>query len=580
MAASGDGESRAASTAASEPAGVRALLGRPFANLPAKIITVIFATTLVTSIAVAYIATQSTEAFLRQKIDERFPVVLDRTRDRLEEWYAQRELDLETFARSNIVVRGVSSKASKRTSAEAGQYLEYVRDGFSQYQSLFILGPSGEVRVRVGSEAPLEPELLTRLADVDSGGPSRLVWVHDDRLQILSTGIEGPDGPLGSLHAVLHVDSIRELLRSDDLGSTARLILVGSNGTVITATHDLDTGVSFAAPFDLQSNAGDVLDYLDAAGTHVVGASRSFDRFDWTIVVEDSYYAAFAPIVSLQRRVIGINVGIVLAFGTIAFFIARSIARPIQALSERARRIADGETGVEFPDAGGRDEIGVLSRVFSEMVEKLSRNREELERKQAEVELANLELVEANEELRRGNEMLEQLSFTDGLTRLHNHRYFQDRLIVEARRSDRNGEPLALLVFDIDDFKSLNDRYGHAAGDAVLHGTGELLHLGVRDSDLPARYGGEEFAVIAPDTDGAGARALAEKLRVVIAEARFSTEDASELRVTTSVGVALYEGDTKQLFNRADRALYRAKAEGKDCVICAWELDDDPDETS
>jgi diguanylate cyclase (GGDEF)-like protein len=571
MAARGDGETAAAARGQSA---VRALLGRPFANLPAKIITAIFATTLSTSIAVSYIAAQSTEAFLRGKIDERFPVVLGRTAERVDAWYAQRELDLVTFARSGIVIDGASAIADAQTAAEAGKYLGYVREGFPQYRALFILSATGELRVWVGRETPLPQQLLERLAQADPAAPSVLARAGGEPVQFLSTPIEGAGGLIGSLHVMIGVDSIRDLLHSDDLEETARVFLLSPKGEVVAATRDLSSGLVSAAPVPEGEALGEVRDYLDAEDNHVVGAAHDLGRFGWTLVLEDSYEAAFAPVVSLRRRVIGINIGIVLAFGTLAFLIARSIAGPIRALSEGARRIANGETDVELPEAGGRDEIGVLSRVFSEMVEKLNHNREELERKQAEVERANLELVEANEELKRGNEVLEQLSFTDGLTRLHNHRYFQDRLRVEARRCDRNQEPLALLLLDIDDFKALNDRHGHAGGDAVLQGVGSLLNRGVRDSDLPARYGGEEFAILAPNTDGPGALALAEKLRSAIAEARFESDAAKELSVTTSVGVAIYAGDTRALFNEADRALYRAKAEGKDCVVCAWDLEE------
>jgi diguanylate cyclase (GGDEF)-like protein len=283
-----------------------------------------------------------------------------------------------------------------------------------------------------------------------------------------------------------------------------------------------------------------------------VGSAMPFRRFGWGLVVEESYDAAFAPIVSVRRRITAINLLIVVGFSLLAFLIARSIVQPIRALSESASRIAQGETDVEIPVATTHDEIGILSRALGEMVSKL-RN--------------------ANEELRRTNEVLEQLSFTDGLTHLHNHRYFQDRLRIEAKRANRSDESLALLLIDIDDFKALNDRYGHAVGDQVLRSVASTLNSSVRETDLPARYGGEEFAVLAPRTSADGATSLAEKLRLAIAnsplEAEGLDEEAADLRVTASVGVAVYMGDEKRLFNEADRALYRAKANGKNCSVSA-----------
>jgi diguanylate cyclase (GGDEF)-like protein len=235
----------------------------------------------------------------------------------------------------------------------------------------------------------------------------------------------------------------------------------------------------------------------------------------------------------------------------IAFLIARSIVRPIRALSEGARRIAQGETDVEIPSSEGTDEIGVLSRALNEMIARLTR---------------------ANEELRRGNQVLEQLSFTDGLTRLHNHRFFQDRLQSETKRSDRSGAPLALLLLDLDDFKLLNDRFGHSVGDEVLRRVARVLIDTVRDTDVPARYGGEEFVVIAPGTDAGGAMILAEKLREGVSRASLIREGLpAEVELTVSIGVSLYAGDPQAFFDDADRALYRAKDAGKDCVVCEGE---------
>ena len=129
---------------------------------------------------------------------------------------------------------------------------------------------------------------------------------------------------------------------------------------------------------------------------------------------------------------------------------------------------------------------------------------------------------------------------------------------------------MCLILIDIDDFKALNDRFGHAVGDAVLRKVAEVMNQSVRDTDLLARYGGEEFALLASDTSLEGAVALAEKVRLAISAARFSVVDLAgpqQVRITASFGVALFRGDQKTFFNCADRALYSAKAAGKDCVV-------------
>jgi diguanylate cyclase (GGDEF)-like protein len=164
--------------------------------------------------------------------------------------------------------------------------------------------------------------------------------------------------------------------------------------------------------------------------------------------------------------------------------------------------------------------------------------------------------------------VLEQLSITDGLTKLHNHRFFQDFLTREIKRVRRTGEPCSMLLVDLDDFKRLNDRLGHAAGDELLKGIARSLNAAIRESDFLARYGGEEFVILAANTDLHGGLHLAEKVRTEVAESSFIVDESMQvLKVTVSVGVAQYRGDRKAFFQAADRALYRAKAEGKNCVV-------------
>ena len=533
---------------------VRALLRSPFASLPSRIITSVFSAALVTSVAVTWTATSATEHFLRRQIGQRFPATLERVAERLELWYTQRERDLDTFSRAETVIGSLSATA--RAQGEAQRYLAYVKEGFPQYRALFVLDDSGAARVWVGARPTLPATLLASLARVETTRTGGMHRVGGERVQFISAPLGAPDGSRGSLHAMVGIEAVESLIAADDLRNS-RIAAITEAGEVVAETG----GAPRVGPAPA-AHAGDALqEYVDPKGQHWVGSARRFGRFDWTLLVEEPYEIAFAPVVSVIRNTLAINFAIVLVFGGVALLIARSIVRPIRALSDGARRIAKGETNVEIPAIPGQDEIGVLSGALREMVTRMQRNQ--------------LELQGKNEELRRGNELLEQLSFTDGLTRLHNHRYFQDRLRVEVRRADRTGEQLALLLVDIDDFKALNDRHGHAVGDQVLRQVGGVLNEVVRDSDLPARYGGEEFVVLAPHTGKVGALSLAEKLRASISRSRFDVESegAKGLVVTVSVGVSVYGGDARRLFNDADRALYQAKATGKDCVVFAGDVD-------
>jgi diguanylate cyclase (GGDEF)-like protein len=160
---------------------------------------------------------------------------------------------------------------------------------------------------------------------------------------------------------------------------------------------------------------------------------------------------------------------------------------------------------------------------------------------------------------------------TDGLTELANRREFEDSLANEISRAERFGGTLALILADLDNFKQVNDRFGHQAGDEVLRSFADILRETVRDIDVAARYGGEEFAILLPQTDIGGAEALAERLREAVESRAMAEAGDGPVTVTSSFGVASFpEASTGLgLFAAADEALYRAKRAGKNCVVCA-----------
>lgn len=160
---------------------------------------------------------------------------------------------------------------------------------------------------------------------------------------------------------------------------------------------------------------------------------------------------------------------------------------------------------------------------------------------------------------------IEEQAITDELTGVFNKRYFLDRLDREIQFAERSGHPVSLVLFDLDHFKTLNDTYGHPAGDAALRYVGQTMRNVVRTVDVCARYGGEEFAVIMPSTDGESATLVAERLRTAIS----SRELEKTGRITASFGVSSYPGTAVRpddLVEEADRALYAAKVGGRDRV--------------
>ncbi len=300
--------------------------------------------------------------------------------------------------------------------------------------------------------------------------------------------------------------------------------------------------------------------YRNPAGELVFGGSRGVPGMRTRLVLEVPFSSVFSPVLGLLTSALLLSLVLTGLMALVSRRVTNAVVGPIHALSDAARQVSEGQLDVEVSPVPAERELALLTRTFNAMIGDLRDQRGDLQR-------ANERLVQQNEALQAANEVLGQLSITDGLTKLHNHRFFQDFLTREIKRVARTQEQLSILVIDIDDFKRLNDQLGHAAGDELLTGLAEILNDNSRDADLVARYGGEEFVVLASNTSLEGAVLLAEKIRSAVAEASFILDDTMRLvKMTVSIGVNRYQGSRKAFFLGADEALYRAKAAGKNCV--------------
>ncbi|MCD6581284.1 MAG: GGDEF domain-containing protein [Desulfuromusa sp.] len=202
------------------------------------------------------------------------------------------------------------------------------------------------------------------------------------------------------------------------------------------------------------------------------------------------------------------------------------------------------------------EELGRLNLSYEQLVIELKEAKEKSER------LAN--------ELKDANSRLKDLAYVDALTGLYNHRFFQDTLSSELARAARYLSSVSLLIFDLDHFKKVNDTYGHPAGDKVLINVAKAVKKTVRPSDIVARYGGEEFVVILPETDIAGVKVFAARLRRSVEGVITQYEDM-QINVTVSVGGTTFGPEVPKvtkdmLIQTADRGLYISKENGRNQV--------------
>ena len=162
----------------------------------------------------------------------------------------------------------------------------------------------------------------------------------------------------------------------------------------------------------------------------------------------------------------------------------------------------------------------------------------------------------------------QRMAMIDALTGIPNRAAYDDRIEQEHKRWKRFTRPVSILAWDIDRFKTINDAYGHKAGDKVLRVIGQHLARHVRDTDFVGRYGGEEFVMLLVGTDPVEARVVAEKIRLEISQLGFHFHDRP-VSVTASCGIAGFQGDDTPdgAFDRADKALYQAKESGRNCCI-------------
>ena len=205
--------------------------------------------------------------------------------------------------------------------------------------------------------------------------------------------------------------------------------------------------------------------------------------------------------------------------------------------------------------------ISISSLGLAALLSQLRENRRELE----------IKVAERTQELRATNAQLARLSITDPLTGVFNRRALFELMRREMQRDQRHGRNLAIIIFDIDHFKQVNDQYGHAAGDLVLQHVAKVTAQMVRRTDTIARYGGEEFVIVAPETEETRALELAERIREGLRSSELPAR-CGDVRITASFGVGVlrpHDDQPEDVLGRVDRALYTAKASGRDRVVLA-----------
>jgi len=545
-------------------------------SFSAKIIILVTANVFITSMVIGIVTMRSTEHFLTTKVSEKFPSVLRNTRAKIEVWYAKRSLDIAIIGKSDMFLdnlgRCLAAKDGQEdypAKYEIAGYFRYVGEEFPVYEELALVDRAGDLIVGTSDEVWEEESLLKSLAEENVGetvlSEAILAEGGNDIYQWLLVPIEVDDRLRATLCARLDLNSLEDLLNEVPLGPAGDLYILDFRGKFVTQPRTRPENMLGVKAMEVptrQDKPMTVEKYDNYAGDRVLGSKVILPEWRWWLVCEEDYFTAMAPVLTTRHRILMADLFILAVFIMAALRIVRPILKPIRALAVGAKKIKEGMVGVKIK-ATSDDEIGLMIRTFNEMAQEISMARVKLQAK-------NKELNARNEDLQVLNARLEELSITDGLTGLFNHRHFWHLLHNELSRAERTHGDLAVVLVDIDDFKQVNDQFGHPVGDVLLQSFADVLRESVRETDIVARYGGEEFAVMLPNTERAGALRVAEKVRSSIEQMDFKVPDTDiTISVTASIGVSIYQGNRRELFKAVDQALYVSKNKGKNCVSFA-----------
>jgi diguanylate cyclase (GGDEF)-like protein len=544
-------------------------------SFSAKIIALVSASVIVSSFVVGLVTMRSTSQFLTEKTAEKFPSILHTSQSKVKIFYERRFNELVRLSQAPTFSTNLGSY---RSNARAGtpdaaiteelqKYLDIVHKRFPVYKGLVVAAKNGDVMAATSDQVAEELVSSANLfADLHGDAMLSPPQISMDRSAVCQwlfapLGIDD-DEAASYMVGKIDLSALGELLEEVRLGKGGDLFLMDSQGKLLTQPRFANRNLIglHAMQVPTRDDGTMQIDKKKSYGDRVVFSSITrLEDTGWWLAYQEDFRIAMEPVLNTQTKMWVFVVFIGVAFIFASLKIVQSMMRPVRALKLGAERINEGLVGVQIR-RGSNDEIGLMIDTFNEMAKTITLSKAELQYK-------NKVLNSQNDQLQEMNQKLEELSITDGLTGLFNHRHFWNILNTELSRVNLYEGDLALLLIDLDDFKRINDQFGHSVGDQLLQQIAQTLKDTVRDTDIVARYGGEEFAILLPDTDKDGVENVAEKLRVNVENTRFKVPETDiMISVTISVGVSVFRGNRRELFNSADRALYISKSEGKNRV--------------
>ncbi len=525
--------------------------------------------TLLPSLGLGWVYFQQSEKTLLENTQQELKSTVSHVERELALWLKGRLYEIRVFSSSYLLsdelaeyyrsppMEAESAEENKPDPvADMSSYLALVRKQYQLYQRLLVFDNEGALI----AQDPADGQPVALPGDWLKQASARQRVIGDFQVDeasqdpVLLLGVpvsSGNDGALGILGAEVHTRSLIQMMQTalmagEKEGSAEQLFLVDADGSVLLSTA---SGREFVpgSRLDLAKLSqvpGQLSAYVRDDGEPMVGTLTKVAGYPWFVLMEKRRAALFADIERMRNFTLLAVLGLVSVIGLLAYWLAWGIISPLRELTEAAGRVAEDDLEVQIP-VRRKDELGLASWVFNDMVVQLQQSRERLE----------------------------LLTTIDCLTQLPNRKAIMEKFAAMLARYRRHGRAFSILLIDIDHFKKINDQHGHLAGDEVLRHVAAVLDEQVRQVDMMGRYGGEEFIALLDETTKKTALGVAERMCSAIAMSHVSYQ-GKLLKVTVSIGVAEIGGPEEtqeQLIDRADKAMYMAKQRGRNRAVMAGE---------
>lgn len=525
--------------------------------------------TLLPSLTVGWLLSNMMHATLEENLEEKLVEASRIIRGELDLWFRERNYDLHVFSNSFVISENYSKYLEARLKSGSNNselsthlrtlktYLKSVKNKFVEYDNLYLLDKDGDVVASadesVGALSPLIPEDMADQLEQSQFFKGQVFFDVQDNIPFVVMGTPLFTGQSEEFEGILAVrvslaevhDILKSASESFSNAAVLQAMLVRlDNGRYFITAEQIDIfNTPIFADEKLMSDGesrGSLTYFPNHLGERVIGRLAPLVFTDWGLILAEDYDTVFERVEETRNRNYLLIAALSLVIGLAAFFLTKQIVRPLRNLTEGAQEVAEGNLDIRLP-VEKNDELGFATSVFNEMVAELSRNQAKLEK----------------------------MATQDVLTKLPNRKQILRIIHNRFEYYQRYRIAFGVLMIDVDNFKNVNDTYGHIAGDEVLRDIGKIFQETLRSFDSAGRYGGEEFLVVLVDSGDDNAKQVAERIRLAVENHSINYEDQI-IKVTVSIGIAMVSpDDTKEssLINRADKALYAAKENGRNQTV-------------